>query len=72
MNVLLPLDKMTTAEKLGAMEALWRDLSRDENSFESPVWHGDVLREREQRVEDGKESYVAWDVAKKDLRDRLL
>jgi hypothetical protein len=68
MNASLPLDRMTTAEKLSAMEALWQDLSRNADRFESPSWHGDVLREREQRVEEGKEAYVDWETAKKDLR----
>ena len=72
MNVTLPLDQMTTAEKLSAMEALWSDLSRNADAFESPLWHGEVLREREQRVEEGKETYLDWETVKKKLRDRLL
>lgn len=59
---------MTTAEKLSAMDALWQDLSRNADKFESPIWHGDVLRQREQRVEEGKETYVDWETAKKELR----
>ncbi len=70
MNASLPLDRMTTAEKLSAMEALWQDLSRQADKFESPAWHGDILREREQRVEEGKEVPVDWESAKKDLRNR--
>lgn len=72
MDSVLPLDRMTTAEKLRAMEALWADLSRNADAFDSPAWHGDVLREREKRVEEGKESYIDWETAKKELRDRLL
>ncbi len=68
MNTSLPLDRMTTAEKLSAMDALWQDLSRNADKFESPIWHGDVLRQREQRVEEGKETYVDWETAKKELR----
>jgi hypothetical protein len=63
---------MSTAEKLSAMEALWQDLSRNADQFESPAWHGEVLREREQRVEEGKEAYLDWDATKQELRDRLL
>jgi hypothetical protein len=37
MEATLPLDKMTVAEKLRAMEALWADLSRDEAQVESPA-----------------------------------
>jgi hypothetical protein len=72
MEAVLPLDQMTTEEKLRAMEALWADLSRKADSFESPAWHGDILRERDQRVAEGKESFIDWDEAKRQLRERLL
>jgi len=71
LDATLPLDKMTVAEKLRAMEALWADLSRDERQIESPEWHGDVLRGRMDAVKNGKESFVDWETAKKQLRDRL-
>ena len=72
MDVVLPLDRMTTAEKLRAMEALWADLTRNADDFESPAWHADVLREREQRVAEGKETFVDWEEAKRQLRERHL
>jgi hypothetical protein len=59
-SVTLPLDRMTTAEKL----------CRIADAYESHTWHGDVLREREQGVAEGKETYMDWDAAKKELRDR--
>ena len=71
MNATLPLDKMTVVEKLREMEALWADLSRDEQQIESPGWHGDVLRDRMEAVKSGRETFVDWDTAKKQLRDRL-
>lgn len=72
MEAALPLDRMTTAEKLRAMEALWADLTRNADSFESPAWHAEVLREREQRIAEGKETFLDWDEAKRQLRERLL
>jgi len=72
MDITLPLDQMSTMEKLRAMEALWNDLSRREAELESPAWHGQVLREREERVASGKESFVDWETAKAQLRKRLL
>jgi len=72
MSITLPLDKMTVAENLDVMETLWRDLSRDESQFQSPAWHAEILREREQSVAEGKASYIAWETAKQELRDRLL
>jgi hypothetical protein len=71
MQIALPLEKMTVAEKLRAMELLWSDLTRDEEKFESPAWHGKVLRDRAARVRDGKESFLPWEKAKTQLRNRV-
>jgi hypothetical protein len=71
MKTVLLLDRMTLAEKLREMEALWADLSRDESQFESPAWHGDILLERAERVKDGNESFIDWETAKKQLRGKL-
>jgi hypothetical protein len=71
MDAVLPLDQMTTEEKLRAMEALWADLSAKADNFESPAWHGDVLRARDQRIIEGKEPSLDWTDAKRQLRDRL-
>lgn len=54
------------------MEVLWADLTRKAESFESPNLHGDVLRERDQRVAEGRESFIDWDEAKRQLRERPL
>ena len=62
---------MTIAEKLRVMETLWNDFTRDKEQFESPEWHGEVLRERAARVKQGKESFVDWEAAKNQLRNRV-
>lgn len=68
MATVLPLKKMSRVEKLRAMEAIWADLSRDEDQFESPAWHADALRETEQAVASGAAKFVDWEEAKKRLR----
>jgi hypothetical protein len=71
MDISLPLDQMTIAEKLRAMETLWADLSRDEANVPSPTWHADVLEERDARLKAGQEKPVEWHAALKELRERL-
>ena len=71
MDITLPLDQMTTAEKLRALEALWDDLSRHEKGLDSPPWHGEALRETERRVAAGEEKPMDWEVAKDELRKRV-
>jgi hypothetical protein len=65
------LKTMTVPEKLRLMEVLWADLSRDDEQIQSPRWHEDVLQERAARVKSGKETFMDWQTAKQELRDRL-
>lgn len=69
MNITLPLERMTVAEKLAVMESLWADLARNEASVESPTWHEGVLRDRDAAVAEGREVPVDWEEAKRRLRD---
>jgi hypothetical protein len=68
MDFLLALDKMTTSDKLAAMERLWEDLCRSPESVPSPPWHGDVLLAREKRVKEGRAKFAALDAAKDRIR----
>ncbi len=63
----LKLSKMTTEEKLRTMELLWDDICRGVPDFSSPPWHEEILKEREERVKEGKEKFIDWDQAKKDI-----
>jgi hypothetical protein len=66
----LAIQQMSWEEKLRAMEELWESLSAEGTRFESPAWHGDALRETEQRHRAGQEEPVDWTIAKKELRER--
>ena len=68
MPIVLPLKRMSRDEKLRAMEALWADLSSNEDQFESPEWHEEALREAERPVKTGKAKFSDWEKAKKRLR----
>lgn len=64
----LPLDKMTTNEKLQAMESLWQDLSKNIENLPVPAWHRDVLLAREMKIREGKATYMDWSQAKDFIR----
>ena len=66
----LDLQQMSREEKLKAMHELWEDLALHEATVESPSWHGDALRETEERVRGGVERVHDWEDAKKELRRR--
>lgn len=71
MSVDLPLDRMSLGEKIELMERLWADLSFREEDLPSPDWHGDVLRERKQLVDEGKLKFLDWDEAIADLKKEM-
>jgi len=71
MGFSLPLDEMTTAEKLRAMESIWENLTRNAEAVPSPAWHAPILHERKSRVERGEEQPVDWEEAKKRIRESL-
>ena len=65
MAVTLPINRMSREDKLRAMEELWADLSQDEAETDSPAWHGEVLRETEKLVRQGKAKFSDWRDAKR-------
>ena len=71
MAVTLPIRRMSRADKLRAMEALWADLNRDEAEMSSPSWHGAVLRETEQLVRAGKAKFSDWPTASRRIHRNL-
>ena len=68
----LALNEMTLREKLAAMEALWEDLSRTPETIESPVWHKEVLEQRQNRVAEGQAGYTECEFAKSDIRRQAI
>lgn len=71
MSIDLPLESMTLADKLEAMELLWADLSRKSGNLPSPAWHREVLEERRRLVAEGELKFLDWDIAMAKLRDEL-
>jgi len=58
---------MTTEEKLGTMELLWDDICRNVPNFTSPSWHGELLKKREENIKQGKDEFIDWEQARKDI-----
>jgi hypothetical protein len=48
------------------MEELWNSLRHIDNSeIESPEWHEGILRDRLQKINDGKAKFITMDELKK-------
>lgn len=68
MDLVLPLDKMSTEDKLRTMEEIWADLQRGQGEIAPPAWHADVLRAREARIASGEAKFSDWAEAKERIR----
>ena len=66
MNFDLPLDSMTTMEKLHLMESIWDSL-RNVPDLPAPDWHREVLAERTRQIEAGEVEFSDWTDVKKRL-----
>jgi hypothetical protein len=62
---------LPATEKLKIIEALWADLAADNDSFESPAWHGEELIKTEAALSSGTVEVIDWQSAKKELRSRF-
>jgi len=71
MSIDLPLESMTLADKLEAMETLWADLSKQPADLPSPGWHREVLQERQRLSKEGKLKFLDWETAIAELREEL-
>ena len=71
MSIELPLERMTLADKLEAMEMLWADISRRPSDLPSPEWHKEILDERRRLVAAGKLKFHDWDTTIAELRKEL-
>jgi hypothetical protein len=67
----LAISHLTFEQKLGLMEALWGELTRDEKKLKSPAWHETVLKDREEAFENGKVTAADWSQAKKRIKKKV-
>jgi putative addiction module component (TIGR02574 family) len=58
MDLALPLNEMTAAEKLRAIEILWDDLARNPDDIPSPSWHEEVLKARQKEIDEGRAKFI--------------
>ena len=62
------IKKMSTIERLRAMEELWDGLCHEEQEIKSPAWHGKILEERKKKIESGEAEFISIDELKAGIR----
>lgn len=55
------ISKMSIAERLQTMEALWDSLTHEKAELDSPDWHFDILNERKKKIESGNAEFISLD-----------
>ena len=68
MSTDLPLDSMSTIEKLKVIETVWASL-RQAPDLPTPEWHRKLLAERKRRLVSGEATISSWEDAKKRLNE---
>jgi putative addiction module component (TIGR02574 family) len=66
----LEIERMSLAERLQAMELLWRSMAAEPDKLESPGWHKKILARRLAKVETGKGEFLTLAQLKKRLAKR--
>ena len=67
MTAIEQIHQLPIQEKLLIMEAIWEDISREEDGLEVPQWHKDILDERERLIAQSKARFIDWEDAKKQI-----
>jgi len=67
----IDIQEMTAVEKLQTMELLWDDICHSTTNIASPDWHGNILRKREDQLQQGHEKFQDWSQAKKEIWDSV-
>ena len=71
MDISIPLNEMTTIDKLRVIEDIWESLLHDSEKIPSPAWHADILSAREKRVREGESKFSDWNEAKDRIRKNI-
>ena len=56
---LADIKKMSMAERLKAMEALWDSLLYENEEIESPEWHEKIVEKRKAKIKSGKVKFIS-------------
>ena len=61
---------MTVTEKIGLMELLWQDISKDSNNVAVPDWQRKTLENRDQALANGETEFIDFEDAIAEIRRR--
>lgn len=71
MDLTLPLDQMTAADKLRAIEILWDDLARNPEDIPSPPWHEEILKARQKEIDEGRAKFLSLEEFREGIEQEI-
>lgn len=66
----IALEKMTIAEKMDIVDRIMDDLSRNSSSVPEIGWHGNILKQRAENLENGNDRFISLDEAEARIREK--
>jgi len=69
-ELVLPLERMTVAEKMDVIDRIMDDLSRSSTEVPAIEWHGEMLRQRAENLKNGTDRFISLDEAEKRIREK--
>ncbi|MGI8819567.1 MAG: addiction module protein [Chthoniobacterales bacterium] len=53
------LPRLTNAERIDLLNAVWESIENKDEEIESPAWHGEVLAQREAEIQSGEAKFLS-------------
>lgn len=61
------IQEMPLHEKLFVMETLWEEISAHGEDVQVPLWHQNLLDEREKEASSGGAAFLDWEEARRKI-----
>ena len=69
-ELVLPLERMTFAEKMDVIDRIMDDLSHNSSAVPVIEWHGDLLKQRSEDIKNGKDHFITLEEAEARIREK--
>lgn len=56
------ISQLPANQKLMLIEEIWNSILHRQADFESPAWHGEIIKERLKNLAEGKDEMLPFDM----------
>ncbi len=69
-ELVLPLERMTVAEKMDVIDRIMTDLSWNSSAVPVIEWHGEMLEQRAEDLKNGNDEFITLEQGEARIRER--